>query len=116
MSSPMAKAAPRYVCQSCAAAYPKWSGRCESCGAWNSLAEESDTAAVPGSTPDGSTPDGTAQAGDGAAPTVGLKLGADGQLQPVSQDQIAPGDLVVTAGAQLLRPGQRVRPMNGKAP
>jgi RND family efflux transporter MFP subunit len=27
---------------------------------------------------------------------------------------LAPGDLVVIAGAQLLRPGQRVRPMNGR--
>ncbi len=71
------------------------------------------TAAAPGSTPDGSTPDGTAQGGDGAAPTVGLKLGADGQLQPVSQDQIAPGDLVVApagGGLDVLRPdGSRVQ-------
>ncbi len=44
----MARPAPRYVCQSCAAAYPKWSGRCENCGSWNSLAEEADAAAIPG--------------------------------------------------------------------
>ena len=36
----MAKPALRYVCQSCGAASPKWTGRCESCGAWNSLVEE----------------------------------------------------------------------------
>ncbi|MDB4932558.1 MAG: repair protein RadA [Myxococcaceae bacterium] len=29
-----------YVCQSCAAQHPKWSGRCNSCGAWNTLVEE----------------------------------------------------------------------------
>jgi DNA repair protein RadA/Sms len=45
----MARPAIRYVCQSCGAAYPKWSGRCESCGSWNSLAEEADAGAVPGS-------------------------------------------------------------------
>ncbi len=44
----MARPAPRYVCQSCGAAYPKWSGRCESCGSWNSLTEEADTGAIPG--------------------------------------------------------------------
>jgi DNA repair protein RadA/Sms len=44
----MARPAPRYVCQSCGAAYPKWSGRCEACGSWNSLAEEADAAAIPG--------------------------------------------------------------------
>ncbi|HJQ60656.1 MAG TPA: DNA repair protein RadA, partial [Vineibacter sp.] len=44
----MARPALRYVCQSCGAAYPKWSGRCESCGSWNSLTEEADVEAIPG--------------------------------------------------------------------
>jgi DNA repair protein RadA/Sms len=30
-----------YVCQSCGACTTKWAGRCEECGAWNSLTEES---------------------------------------------------------------------------
>jgi len=42
----MAKLAIQYVCQSCGTSYSKWAGRCEACGAWNSLAEES--AAPPG--------------------------------------------------------------------
>ena len=29
-----------YVCQSCGASHPKWSGRCDACGAWNTLVEE----------------------------------------------------------------------------
>ncbi|HET6622709.1 MAG TPA: DNA repair protein RadA [Candidatus Saccharimonadales bacterium] len=29
-----------FVCQQCAARYAKWSGRCDNCGAWNSLVEE----------------------------------------------------------------------------
>lgn len=28
-----------YVCQECGADFPKWSGRCSACGAWNSLGE-----------------------------------------------------------------------------
>jgi len=36
----MAKPQTRYVCQSCGASYPKWAGRCESCGAWNTIVEE----------------------------------------------------------------------------
>ncbi len=36
-----AKAISQYVCQSCGAAHRKWAGRCDSCGAWNSLVEES---------------------------------------------------------------------------
>ena len=43
----MARIALRYVCQSCGAAYPKWNGKCESCGAWNSLAEEAEAGATP---------------------------------------------------------------------
>jgi DNA repair protein RadA/Sms len=30
----------RYVCQQCGAVHSKWSGRCDDCGGWNSLAEE----------------------------------------------------------------------------
>lgn len=33
------KAASEYVCQTCAATFPKWEGQCRSCGAWNSLVE-----------------------------------------------------------------------------
>ncbi len=29
-----------YVCQACGAVSPKWVGRCEACGEWNSLVEE----------------------------------------------------------------------------
>jgi DNA repair protein RadA/Sms len=33
-----------FVCQSCGAATAKWAGRCESCGEWNTIAEEVATA------------------------------------------------------------------------
>jgi DNA repair protein RadA/Sms len=36
----MARRALQYVCQSCGAVTAKWSGRCEACGTWNSLVEE----------------------------------------------------------------------------
>ncbi|ASP21489.1 DNA repair protein RadA [Antarctobacter heliothermus] len=36
----MAKATARFVCQSCAATTTKWSGRCETCGEWNTITEE----------------------------------------------------------------------------
>ena len=36
----MAKPQNRYVCQECGAAHPRWQGRCEACGAWNSIVEE----------------------------------------------------------------------------
>lgn len=36
----MAKLQTKYLCGECGASYPRWSGRCEQCGSWNSLTEE----------------------------------------------------------------------------
>ena len=36
----MAKLKTKFVCQNCGASYPKWSGRCENCGEWNTLLEQ----------------------------------------------------------------------------
>ena len=36
----MARSAVTYVCQQCGAIFPKWAGKCEDCGAWNTLVEE----------------------------------------------------------------------------
>ena len=36
----MARRASRYVCQACGNVTPKWAGRCEACGAWNTIVEE----------------------------------------------------------------------------
>jgi DNA repair protein RadA/Sms len=36
----MARTKTSYVCQACGAASPRWQGRCESCGEWNSIVEE----------------------------------------------------------------------------
>lgn len=36
----MARSTARYVCQSCGAVTPKWAGKCESCGGWNTIVEE----------------------------------------------------------------------------
>ncbi|HLT02706.1 MAG TPA: ATPase domain-containing protein, partial [Geminicoccaceae bacterium] len=43
----MARAETHYVCQSCGAVHAKWAGRCDACGEWNTLAEESAPAPVP---------------------------------------------------------------------
>ncbi|MCL5799557.1 MAG: DNA repair protein RadA [Gammaproteobacteria bacterium] len=36
----MPRSALNYRCSSCGALHPKWAGRCEDCGAWNTLVEE----------------------------------------------------------------------------
>jgi len=45
----MAKSSKSYICQTCGAVHARWSGKCEACGAWNSIAEE----IVEGSAPKG---------------------------------------------------------------
>ncbi|MFZ4601031.1 MAG: DNA repair protein RadA [Caulobacterales bacterium] len=44
----MAKPETVFICQSCGAVTPKWAGKCEACGAWNTLQEETLRAVVPG--------------------------------------------------------------------
>ena len=36
----MAKARSQFVCQNCGASYPKWVGKCDNCGEWNTLVEQ----------------------------------------------------------------------------
>lgn len=36
----MPKSKSQFVCQNCGATYPKWTGRCENCGEWNTLVEQ----------------------------------------------------------------------------
>ncbi len=44
----MARASTVYVCQTCGSVHAKWAGKCDGCGAWNSLVEEANAAAPPG--------------------------------------------------------------------
>src|SRR5260221_13205431 len=59
----MARAQARFVCQECGAVHAKWVGRCESCGALNSLVEEAAREAVPRG--------------------IGAKGGAGGKARPI---------------------------------
>src|SRR5262245_63819044 len=43
LSTAMARNAPTFVCQNCGAVYGRWQGKCEACGEWNTIAEESGT-------------------------------------------------------------------------
>jgi DNA repair protein RadA/Sms len=38
----------QFVCQTCGALAPRWTGKCAACGAWNTLAEEAPAAPLPG--------------------------------------------------------------------
>ncbi len=36
----MVKSKSQFICQHCGASYPKWVGKCDNCGEWNSLVEQ----------------------------------------------------------------------------
>ncbi len=44
----VAKLKSTFVCQNCGAVSPKWQGKCDDCGAWNSLVEESTSSGIGG--------------------------------------------------------------------
>jgi DNA repair protein RadA/Sms len=52
----MARRSSGFACQSCGAVYGRWQGRCDACGGWNTIAEESAAPPLPG----GSAPRGPA--------------------------------------------------------
>jgi DNA repair protein RadA/Sms len=37
----MARRTPEFVCQNCGASYGRWQGKCDACGEWNTISEES---------------------------------------------------------------------------
>jgi DNA repair protein RadA/Sms len=43
----MSKSSPSFTCSSCGAAHRKWAGRCDACGAWNSIVEEAPLSSGP---------------------------------------------------------------------
>ena len=124
----MAKPTTRYVCQNCGASYPKWSGRCDACGEWNSLVEETAEA----------RPGPAARAGAGkrvafvglegtAAPPPRAVTGISeldrvlgGGLVPASvvlvggDPGIGKSTLLLQAAAVLSRAGQRVAYVSGE--
>ncbi|HEX3401762.1 MAG TPA: DNA repair protein RadA [Acetobacteraceae bacterium] len=125
----MAKPTSRFVCQSCGAVSPKWAGRCESCGEWNSIVEEAIAAPRPG-------PAGKAAAGK-RVEFVGLAGSAEppprcptgiaeldrvlgGGLVPASavlvggDPGIGKSTLLLQAAASLARAGRRVFYISGE--
>ena len=47
----MSKRSLTFICQNCGAAAPRWQGKCEACGEWNTLAEEGAERPWPGRKP-----------------------------------------------------------------
>jgi DNA repair protein RadA/Sms len=126
----MAKARAQFICQACGAVHNRWQGKCESCGAWNSLSEEAGGTAAP--LPGGARPtrgrafrlEGlTGEVMDAPRLTVGI-----GELDRVTgggfvqgsvlliggEPGIGKSTLLIQAAAALARAGQRVVYISGE--
>ena len=89
-----------YACQSCGASHNKWSGRCDTCGEWNSIIEEQASAPVSGakgaSLPKGRATRLVGLKGDNAAPPR-LETGI-AELDRVAGGGFVPGSGVLIGG------------------
>lgn len=132
----MAKSQHRHVCQACGAAHPRWAGRCDGCGEWNTLVEEVIEAgpglnARPGARGAGSSAggarvnfvglDGAAapppRAGSGFAEldrVLGGGLVAGSAVLVGGDPGIGKSTLLLQAAAALARAGQRVLYISGE--
>ena len=126
----MVRSVARYVCQSCGAITAKWAGRCETCGEWNTIVE--DTAepgpglAKPGKAAASRKLDFVGLAGE-AAPPARAATGI-AELDRVLGGGLVPGTAVLLAGdpgigkstlllqaaAALARSGRRVLYVSGE--
>jgi DNA repair protein RadA/Sms len=86
----MARAASSFVCQACGAVTGKWAGKCESCGGWNTIVEES-----AGSGPGGGPP--SRSAGKGRKLTL-VSLQTDEPEPPRVLTGVAEFDRVLGGG------------------
>ncbi len=119
-----------FVCQSCGTTTSKWSGRCDNCGAWNSIVEEAVGAPVSGAK-------GAAMPKGKPSRLVGLKgespappriISGIGELDRVAGGGFVPGSGVLIGGdpgigkstlllqalAALARKGERVVYISGE--
>ena len=127
----MSRTQSKFVCQSCGAVTSKWSGKCESCGAWNTITEERSNETPPkgkglkaatkaqkisltGLSSDSDTPDRTLSGlnefdrviGGGFVPGSAILLGGD--------PGIGKSTILMQAAAALAARGKRVVYISGE--
>jgi len=95
---PLAKKSTQFNCQECGASHRKWSGQCDSCGAWNTLIEE----AVPQSAPKGLKPGKGRKVGfvgmQGEAARPPRRITGIGEFDRVCGGGLVPGSALLVGG------------------
>ena len=88
----------RYVCQACGAVSGKWSGKCDDCGAWNSIVEEMVPEAAPRSTSADRGRVLKTESLDGAAPILRRLVSDIREFDTVTGGGTVPGAAVLVGG------------------
>ncbi|WP_029003362.1 DNA repair protein RadA [Azorhizobium doebereinerae] len=96
----MAKRDLSYVCQSCGAVYTRWQGKCDACGGWNTVAEETNVAAmVPAAQRAGRRGRAVAlESLQGEAKPAPRLISGIGELDRVAGGGFVPGSIVLLGG------------------
>jgi DNA repair protein RadA/Sms len=96
----MAKIRTSFICQNCGAVTPRWQGRCDSCGAWNSIIEESGSAGIGAQTTRGGRKGrifGLSDLAQASPPAPRIKTGI-GELDRVTGGGFVPGSVLLLGG------------------
>ena len=126
----MSKIKAKFVCQSCGSVTPRWSGRCDNCGEWNSIAEEMSGGGV-GAGPKSAVSSGRPAALtslDGTIADAQRTISGIGELDRVAGGGFVAGSAVLVGGdpgigkstlllqaaAQMARTGKRVIYVSGE--
>lgn len=98
--SDMSKNRLSYICQSCGSVSPKWAGKCDACGEWNSMAEEAAQETIPrgmGGGKKGRSLDLVSLAGENAD-LIPRKITGIGEFDRVTGGGLVPGSALLIGG------------------
>jgi len=99
----MAQPSTHFVCQSCGASSAKWTGKCESCGEWNTLVEEQVASGPPKSLAAGAGKKGKLRRVEfvpleGAPSALPRRLSGIGEFDRVVGGGLVPGSATLVGG------------------
>ncbi len=96
----MSRTKSHYVCQACGTSHPKWVGRCDACGEWNSLVEE-ELASTPGGLKKSASARGRAiafQSLEGESQPLPRRTSGIAEFDRVPGGGLVPGSAVLVGG------------------
>jgi DNA repair protein RadA/Sms len=94
----VARATTAFFCQNCGAVSPRWAGRCDGCGEWNSLVEETVARAAGPRRPSGRTPAAALVDLGGDSEPAPRRVTGIGEFDRVAGGGLVPGSVLLVGG------------------